>query len=84
MLGSLEPPERVSEDTCRFLGTSGCELKARPFLCFNYDCRELCAAIESNEYALVRGARRELLDCYLRLEAQLASLCELGAPLRLS
>ena len=64
MLGAEIPDERINEESCIFLGPTGCSLMARFHFCINYLCQdiknslsqrqleELCA---SNGHEIYRG-----------------------------
>jgi hypothetical protein len=41
LLGIQLPLERMRDDSCRFLGPSGCVLEARTLLCIDYLCPEV-------------------------------------------
>jgi hypothetical protein len=75
LLGCAAAPQHGDFTTCCFLGSHGCVLAIKPFLCVKYDCRELLASVDPRRLGDVRDAREALLDAWIAVENRLRELC---------
>ncbi len=62
------PDARLFEDSCHFLGPSGCRLKIREVLCVNYLCTAVQKRLSSADLARVQRAVGCELDTVFRLQ----------------
>jgi hypothetical protein len=53
---------------CRFLGSSGCRLKFKPFICINYRCRKMVAGHAPEDCAALEHATSALLNQIVAVE----------------
>ena len=75
LLGTHATPMHHDPTTCCFLGPDGCVLALKPFICVQYDCREMIASVDPGRLAAVQQARDELLDAWVVVESRLRELC---------
>jgi len=62
LLGVTLPGERAQADSCYFLGTGGCCLKARHVLCVNYLCKRLTETLSPDDLHALQAVAGEELD----------------------
>jgi len=61
-------PKRDDDYECCFLGSEGCSLKFKPFLCLNYLCRRIQTESSPLQLARLQGATAGFLGQILVLE----------------
>jgi hypothetical protein len=62
LLGVTLPDVRASENSCFFLGTTGCMLKARHVICINYLCTRLQKGIPTEQLNRLQAVTGEEMD----------------------
>jgi hypothetical protein len=73
LLGVNIQAERLNEESCLFLGPTGCRLLARHSLCVNYMCEKLLKRYTTSELMALKDAEGEELELT-------CSLCEILRP----
>jgi hypothetical protein len=80
LLGARIDRQRERLSCCTFLGEAGCTLRAKPLICWNYNCHEIHEELPVDKVAHVESLVARALGQLIVVEGHIVSVLGIEAP----